>query len=148
VRENRPITNVQDARDYVSRCVFHPTARFQANWYPFMDDDAFTLTLFVDMVDSDSGPEYDEMLDHPFDQTTMIRLSEIPTEDHLARRMIALWKAFLDDTWEHEAREFLRVKDENGEYHSPFHPHHDGTNEILGYSNGDSRYVLADKVLV
>jgi hypothetical protein len=143
MRDNQPLTNVRDALSYVNECIFHPTAKFTANVFSFMPEDTFTVTLFVDVVDSDSAPEYDEMLPYQFDQTIMLKLSEVPTEDHLARKLIGLWKAFLDDTWEHEAREFLRVRDDNGEYHAPFHPHHHGDDSVLHYNNGDSRYVRA-----
>jgi hypothetical protein len=138
MRENRPITNVEDARAYVRDCVFQPRMRFDTYHGAWMGDDAFTLTLFVEVADSDFPPSYNVDRDEIFDETTYVRLSEVPTEDHLARRMIELYKVYLDSTWEHEAREFLRVLHE-GEYVAPFHPHHDGQ-EHHGYNVGDARY--------
>jgi len=112
----------------------------------FMPEDTFALILRVVVQDSDDWPEYKNERDETFEQITTVRLADIPTEDALARRMVFLYREYLDATWEHEAREFLRVKDgPDGEYCAVFHPHHHGDEPDKGYNNGDSRFVLAGK---
>jgi hypothetical protein len=127
--QNRELKTVDDAIHFVENIIFMPGFTFQCR--PFTAD-SIELTVFMDVIDTDTYPTYDAHLLDPFSEYVTVKLQNIPTTDHLARTMIDLSWALVERTWKHEAREFFRVREitygENHgiteEWHAPFHPHH------------------------
>jgi hypothetical protein len=97
--ENKDLVTVDDARSYVESVIFWPGFRFTCR--SFAANTAIELTVFMDVIDTDSFPTYDRKLDEPFSEYVTVKLTDIPTTDHLARTMIDLAWTLVERTWLH-----------------------------------------------
>lgn len=132
---NEDITSCESVPEFLDRVVFHPDFTFSC---ASVLDDSFVLHVNISMRETDDAPKYEKRLTYGYERTYTVTLAMIPTTDHLLRKLIEHAKDTFDDMWEHDAREFLRVRTET--FFAPFHPHHYGDQEAKNYNDGNQRY--------
>lgn len=110
--------NSSDAAALVNRTIFRPGWKFSASYASATSID---VTFWLDTVDTsypDSAGAYD--VPKLIDQTVTIDVPGLG--EHTLLALLLRYAHKMDD---HEDREFLRVRQPDGTWKAPFHPHND-----------------------